>query len=124
MFYLHSGRWSANDAENHPEWCARNKDGSFIINGMSSILQKFERRRATSFLLEIFMCKYFYHNSIISQVKEICDLYEVDGFWFDIYQTYRLCYCKNCIELMESKNIDSHDKPLVEEFYAHGLKTL
>ena len=23
--------WSVNDAESHPEWCVRNKDGSFAV---------------------------------------------------------------------------------------------
>ena len=67
------------------------------------------------------MCKYFYHNSIISQVKEICDLYEVDGSGLISIKLTDYVII-NYIELMESKNIDSNDKPLVEEFYAQRVK--
>ena len=113
--------WSANDASNHPEWCARNKDGSLIFN--SPIKEDELGYEQFPYYHWKFMCiNNGYHSLIYDQIKEICKLYSVDGFWFDIYQTYRLCYCKNCIEFMESKNIDSHDKPLVEEFYAQRVK--
>ena len=32
VFIYFTVGWSANDAEDNPEWCARNKDGSTIIN--------------------------------------------------------------------------------------------
>ena len=36
VFIYFTVGWSANDSKNHPEWCARNKDGSFIITGRDS----------------------------------------------------------------------------------------
>ena len=115
--------WSANDAENHPYWCARNKDGSFIINGEDKLGCECDKRKALPFFYWKFMClNTDYHDLIMSQVGELCDRYKVDGFWFDIYQVHRLCYCEQCKASMNSLNIDIDDSNAVEAFNALQMK--
>ena len=63
-----------------------------------------------------------YNNLILSQVEELLINYNVDGFWFDIYQSNRLCYCDKCIELMLSQGIDYKNSLSVEEFNSNQIK--
>ena len=114
--------WSANDAENHPEWCARNESGDFIsINGPGN-------RKATDSFPEYewkFLClNNTYNDQILSEVEEICDLYAeyIDGFWFDIYQVHRLCYCDNCKKSMVKLGMDIGDPKDVEAFTAQVME--
>ena len=115
--------WSANDAENYPEWCAKNKEGSFIINGE----EKRESEDQTQKILPSFYWKFMcvntaYHNLILSQVDELCEYYTVEGFWFDIYHVHQLCYCKQCKTSMASLKIDVEDTNAVEAFNASQMK--
>lgn len=115
--------WSANDAENHPEWCARNKDGSFIINGEDTKGSECDKRIALPFFYWKFMClNTDYHDLILSQVGELCEQYKVDGFWFDIYQVHKLCYCERCKASMASLKIEVEDTNAVEAFNASQIK--
>ena len=114
--------WSANDAERHPEWCARTESGDFIsINGPS--------KRAADEPLPHYEWKFLclnnpYHNQILSEVEELCTLYaeDIDGFWFDIYQVHRSCYCELCQKSMRELGIDMGDPQKVEAFTAQVMK--
>ena len=101
--------WSANDAINHPEWCARNKDGSFIAaNGAWNFNAVADTPKPN--FQWINMCVNTpYHQHILKQVEEICSNYDVDGLWFDIYQVDRLCYCQYCVQEMKAMNIEIND---------------
>ena len=115
--------WSANDAENNPDWCARNKDGSFIINGEDKQTSEHEKIKVLPFFYWKFMClNTDYHDLIISQVGELCERYSVDGFWFDIYQVNRLCFCEKCKASMNYLKIDVEDTNAVEAFNALQMK--
>ena len=115
--------WSANDAENHPEWCARNIDGSLIINGMDIEEGEKQKHEALPNFYWKFMCvNTSYHDLVISQVEELCERYVIGGFWFDIYQVHRLCYCDRCKECMMSQGVDINDTAAVENFNAFNIK--
>ena len=115
--------WSSNDAENHPEWCAKNSDGSFIINGDEHSKIRDQNENSLPNFYWKFMCiNTGYNDLVISQVEELCERYNVDGFWFDIYQAHRLCYCDNCKISMESLGIDISETKLVESFNASQIK--
>ena len=113
--------WSANDAEDHPDWCARNKDGSFIIH---SPIEAGESENTTlPYYHWKFMCvNSGYHQLIYDQIKELCELYTVDGFWFDIYQVHRKCFCPTCLESMESMGYDVDNPNDVESHNAYQIK--
>ena len=113
--------WSANDASNHPEWCARNKDGSLIFN--SPIKEDELGYEQLPYYHWKFMCiNNGYHSLIYEQIKEICELYTVDGFWFDIYQVHRKCYCQSCLESMKALGYNREEPDQVESHYAHQIK--
>ena len=63
-----------------------------------------------------------YHSLIYEQIKEICKLYSVDGFWFDIYQVHRKCYCQSCLESMKALGYNRDEPDQVESHYAHQIK--
>ena len=97
--------WSHTDAIDHPEWCARNKDGSIVTTSDYDWNAGPDKRKPNFHWIN--MCvNTSYHDHIMAQVEEICTGYDVDGFWFDIYQVYRPCYCDTCKDLMkkEGKN--------------------
>jgi hypothetical protein len=122
-FVYYAVGWSANDAENHPEWCARNKEGSLIIHGDCSDSKHNLKAEPLPHFHWKFMCvNNAYHDLIYSQIEELCERYAVDGFWFDIYQVHRLCYCKNCKESMITSGVDLDDLTSVEAFNASLMK--
>ena len=121
--------WSSNDAEAHPEWSARNSDGSYIINGNDPKLVGSESLDSTSALgtLPHFYWKFLclnspYHHLIYEQVEELCQLYKVDGFWFDIYQVHRLCFCERCISGLRKQGLNPEDKSAHEIFQAAVMR--
>ena len=122
-FIYYTMGWSSNDAENHPEWCARNKDGSFIIHGSSDNVNKSTYKESLPHYYWKFLCvNTGYHELMRNQIQELSKQYEVDGFWFDIYQVHRLCYCENCRSEMSLRNIDINDDSDVESFNALKIK--
>jgi len=113
--------WSANDADEHPEWCARNRDGSIITNGLP-LAEGSPNDPMPAFHWKFLCVNTGYHDHMMSQVDEICHRYPVDGFWFDIYQGHRLCHCQSCSEGMRKQGIDPDDRAAVEAFNANNIK--
>jgi hypothetical protein len=58
----------------------------------------------------------------MAQVGELCERYAPDGFWFDIYQVQRHCFCECCRRDMQVKDVDSDDAAAVEAFTAHNMQ--
>ena len=114
--------WSANDAINHPEWCVRNRDGSFkSSSGKWNFNANPDDPKATFDWL--FMCVgTSYHQHIMKQVEEICSNYKIDGMWFDIYQVDRLCYCESCIKGMRAQGVNIDDPQAVAAYNAQTMK--
>ncbi len=100
--------WSANEAELHPEWCAREKNGAFSVSDYNLAAKPDEAKPYTSWKL---LCPSGdYQQHILSQVEEICRAYPVDGFFFDIYQIDHVCYCENCRRRMKADGADPDDR--------------
>ena len=119
-FYFTFG-WSHNDALNHPEWCVRNEDGSICTNTKYDFDAKPDDPKPN--YQWMFMCVNTpYHDLIMAQVEELCTSYDVDGFWFDIYQTQNPCYCDICKGLMKEQGVDISNRAAVEKFYGNSLK--
>ncbi|MGC9522958.1 MAG: alpha-amylase family protein [Anaerolineae bacterium] len=111
--------WSVNDAETRPEWCARHKDGSFIWQGNPDAKPTDPLPYGTWKLL----CPSGgYHAHILAQVTEICEAYDVDGFWFDIYQQHHGCWCDRCRASMAAKGIDMDNDKAVRAHFAQVYK--
>ena len=47
-----------------------------------------------------------YREMILAQTREICERYDVDGFWYDICYVSGPCYCPNCLAGMAQEGLD------------------
>ena len=93
-FYFTVG-WSAHDAELHPDWCVREKNGA-IRNGWPADKKATDPKPGFQWKLMCSNPDGPYHAMILRQVEEICQKYPVDGFWFDIYGLMGGCHCTFC----------------------------
>jgi hypothetical protein len=106
--------WSANDAEMHPEWCARKKDGSIAtIN--------FDLSANAEMPKPIVSWKYLcpsggYLDLIMVQTREICENYPADGFFYDICFGPNVCYCDSCRAGMAKTGVDMENEDAVREY--------
>ena len=107
--------WSSNDAEAHPEWCMRDVDGSFLTINYDTKASPETRRPNYSWKCMCPAPSGPYHQHIKKQVSEICDGYEVDGFWFDIYHIHANCYCQFCRERLQNEGVDLNDNEAVKK---------
>ncbi|WP_127580347.1 alpha-amylase family protein [Paenibacillus koleovorans] len=96
--------WSSNDAENHPEWVARKKDGSVFTTGGYDLKAKPQDKRGI--VSWKFLCPNGgYADLIYAQTREICERYaELDGLFYDI--CFRPCWCESCLEGMKREALD------------------
>jgi hypothetical protein len=115
--------WSASEAINHPEWVSRKKDGQY-----QALLYDFNAK-GTDVKPEngwLWLCPASggpYNEFIQKQVEEICQNYQVDGFWFDIYHVSNMgCYCESCIHRMLDEGIDMNDHNAVVRSVALAVK--
>lgn len=113
--------WSVNDAETHPEWCARRRDGSFVWRGS---LDAQPDDPYPPFNWKLLCPSGGYREHIRAQVIEICERYPVvDGFWFDIYQVHEGCWCDRCRASMAEKGVDMDDDEAVIAHFAEVYKS-
>jgi hypothetical protein len=95
--------WSATDAELHPEWVARNADGSAAMRNLDPAAQPSDPRPAGSWK---FLCPSGgYRELILEQTREICSRYDVDGFFYDICCNV-VCFCPACRSDMAKAGLD------------------
>jgi hypothetical protein len=105
--------WSANDAEWHPEWVARDEKGEFQTGALDLKAKPEDPRPVCSWK---FLCPGTgYGQHIVEQVTEICEMYPVDGFFFDICMM-RACYCADCTRGMKEEGIDLKDEAKVTAY--------
>jgi hypothetical protein len=111
--------WSVNDAEGHPEWCVRDADGAIVASNEDPKAQPDDPRPYGSWK---YLCPsggYLAH--MLAQSEEICQLYDVDGFWYDICFAYP-CYCDNCRRAMGELGVDVSDRDAVFAYSARKWK--
>ena len=103
--------WSVHDAEEHPEWCIRNADGTIAARNLDENARPEDPRPPTSWQCLCPSGDYLAH--MLAQSKEICQGYDVDGFWYDICNTTPVCYCENCRRGMREQGVDLGDEEAV-----------
>ncbi|MDX2226676.1 MAG: hypothetical protein SFY92_06285 [Verrucomicrobiae bacterium] len=110
--------WSHLDSIRHPDWCARNADGSVPSFGVDPKAKPTDRKPAFSWN---FLCPsggYLQH--LLDLTEEICQRYPVDGFFYDICMyDLPVCHCKNCLKGMKESGLDAR-KP--SEARAYGIR--
>ena len=112
--------WSATDAEDHPEWCVRNRDGTIATVNWPPDAAPDDPRPYTSWK---YMCPTGdYLALMLAQSEEICQRYPADGLWYDIVNTYPVCFCENCHRGMREEGIDLDDQDAVLGYSARKWK--
>jgi hypothetical protein len=99
----HTVGWSATDAELHPEWVSRYRDGSLAANNVDPAAKLDDPRPPVSWK---FLCPSGdYRELMLEQTREICSLYDVDGFFYDICFN-PVCFCPACRSGMAQAGLD------------------
>jgi hypothetical protein len=106
--------WSSNDAEDHPEWCMRKKDGAYLAGNWDFNADIDDRRPNYSWKRLCLASGGGYDKLMKSQIEEICENYPVDGFWVDIYSGAKFgCWCQTCLARMKREGVDIADEQAV-----------
>ena len=113
--------WSATDAELHPDWCSRHADGNIKINGEFTEPADSEAPKPWGWKKLCAAASGPYHAHMMAQVDEICRNYDMDGFFFDIYND-TACHCENCIERMATEGVDLTDEQAVMRSHTLSIK--
>ncbi len=110
-----TGGFSALDAEQHPEWRAVNKDGTYNSK------YDFSATEDTPIPNGAWanMClSGGYADHIYELTEEICKKYrEIDGLFYDIVVQGGPCYCEHCKAGMRKLGIDIEDPAAVREYW-------
>ena len=115
--------WSVRDAEEHPEWCIRKKDGSIAAFNYDADAKPTDIKPFYSWKCLDASVGGPYHEYIKKQVEEICKRYkDLDGFFFDIYHIIPASYSEFSLLRMKEEGIDINDEKAVERSFALALK--
>ena len=106
--------WSANDAERHPEWCARKQDGTLATVNFDVAAKPEAPKPIVSWK---FLCPSgAYRELVLAQTRELGAAYAVDGLFYDICFGPAVCYCDTCRAGMAKAGIDSTDEGAVRDY--------
>ena len=102
--YITAG-WCALDAEAHPEWIMRRKDGSLSATNVDAHATDTDMRPDISWYN---LCLNGEYADYIYQItQEVVDRYDrLDGLFFDICSLGEACYCDHCVADMKAKGFD------------------
>ena len=107
--------WSANDAIEHPEWCVRDRSGAIATCNADLAAAPTADRPIVSW---VHLCPAApgYRQLILDQTRELCEMFDLDGLFYDICFNTPTCYCDTCREGMAAENIDLDDLPAVQAY--------
>ncbi len=120
-FYYTVG-WSALDAEQHPEWCIHDREGNIAGINYDFNAQPTDPKPYVSWKLLCAASSGPYHQFIMKNIEEICQNFNFDGFWLDIYHISNTCYCESCQRRMANEGVDINDTEAVSKSFALSLK--
>ncbi len=106
--YITAG-WCALDAQEHPEWIMRHKDGSFSATNVAPDAAPNDIRPDISWYD---MClNGEYADYIYKITQEVVDRYdELDGLFYDICSLNKACYCDHCVKEMKEQGFDPENE--------------
>ena len=110
--------WSAHDAEQHPEWTVRRRDGAIAAHNFDLSARPDDPKPATSW---IFLCPGTgYRDLILRQTEEICRKFPVDGFFYDICDVSPPCWCEACVKGMKADGLNPDNE---NDARTHAIQT-
>lgn len=113
--YITTG-WSSNDAENHPEWLAKNKDGSYQLTNYDLLAKPEDKRPIVSW--KVLCLNGSYKQYIYDLTSEICERYPVvDGLFYDICFVNNQCYCDDCVKGMKDQGFNPENEEDAKEYF-------
>ena len=96
--------WSANDAQEHPNWTVKTKNGVIAAINYDLNAKPTDPKPGTSWK---FLCPSGqYKELILRQTEEICRRFPVDGFFYDICDVTPACWCSRCVAGMKKEGLD------------------
>ena len=112
--------WSQKDADEHPEWILKNKNGT--TDKLETLKKLGPNDKLPNFTWRLLAPSNGYDELILEQVEEICKNYEVDGFWFDILQAYPN-YSESNKALMKKDGVDLNNDKEVLDYSINQMKS-
>ncbi len=108
--------WSSNDAGIHPEWLAKNKDGSVQLVNYDLNAKIDDKKPIVSW--KVLCPSGDYAKHIYDITREICERYsKVDGLFYDICFINNQCYCDSCIKGMKEHGLNSEIEEDAKKYY-------
>lgn len=102
--YITAG-WSVLDAQEHPEWIMRRKDGSLSTTNLDLKASPDDPRPECSW--KDLCLNGEYADYIYEITREVVDRYDrLDGLFFDICSLEKACYCDHCVAEMKALGYD------------------
>jgi len=112
--------WSVQDANAHPEWIIKEKDGKSAYEKKTAELQ--DNDPFPNFTWPLLMPEGGYLDLILKQTEELCKKYDIDGFWYDIIPNDRLNYNDYSMAGMKAAGIDTSDEQAVNDHHVAKIK--
>ncbi len=114
--YITAG-WCALDAEQHPDWRAVRKDGSYDTVNFDMAAAPYQPKPDTSWI-RLCLSDGPYCEHIYEITEEVCRRYkDLDGLFYDICVTGQPCYCEHCIEGMKAMGMDPNNEADVWAYF-------
>lgn len=116
--YITAG-WSETDAEQHPEWRAKNSDGDYLSNtGLYREDASPDDFRPMVTWRNMCLNDSAYCQHIYDTAEEICKRYKtVDGLFFDICFIDPYCLCDECRKGMKEMGLDTNSEADARAYY-------
>ncbi len=116
--YITAG-WSYLDSENHPEWIALNKDGSYCRTiGMEESFTANQPKPNCAWHTLCLNDGNAYTEHIYKLTEEVCKRYkDVDGLFYDICIIGDACYCESCKKGMKEMGLDPNNEEDAKKYF-------
>lgn len=114
--------WSVQDAEDHPEWLMRRRDGSVLCQRVDLSAAPEDPRPECSW--KDLCCAGGYREYLYRLTQEVCDRYaQLDGLFFDIVYLEDACYCDSCLQGMRAAGLNPDDPEDARAYYREAHLT-
>lgn len=121
-----TGAWSVLDYKNNPSWRAKDLSGKEIVLQKGVVIDKESLIGAArpECLWELLCLNGDYGEHIKQLSKEVCELYNPDGLFYDIFCLDYPCTCEYCQSGMEARGLDTNSAKDIKQYMFEARKAL